>query len=133
MIKSDSLFVFGQAFFKRLGGAAALGGRASQGAKYSYRSKRHRRVNDKPTACQRGTAQVGGSPFYAKAILIVYPLFLLMQEAQKKKLGKKKMPQERFRRLRTATNARALDRRKPFKKGLTENECASLCVVTTSL
>ena len=32
-IKSDSIFVFGQAFFKRLGGAAALGGRASQGAK----------------------------------------------------------------------------------------------------
>ena len=42
MVKSDSAVVFGQAFFKRLGGAAALGGRASQGAKYPYRSKRHR-------------------------------------------------------------------------------------------
>jgi hypothetical protein len=48
---------------------------------------------------------VGVFPFYTTAILIVCPLFLLMQEAQKKKLSKKKMPQEIFRSLRRATNA----------------------------
>ena len=64
---------------------------------------------------------MGGSPFYAKAILIVYPLFLLMQEAQKKKLGKKKMPQERFRRVRAATNATRVGSAPPFRAKVDEN------------
>ena len=46
-------------------------------------------MNDKPQAWQRGTAQVGGSPFYAKPFQIDYPLFSLAVEAQRKKLGKK--------------------------------------------
>ena len=46
-------------------------------------------MNDKPQAWQRGTAQVGGSPFYTKPFKIAYPLFSLAVEAQRKKLGKK--------------------------------------------
>ena len=46
--------------FQRLGGAAALGGRASQGAKFSYRSKRHERVNF--GAAERGKTHKWGFP-----------------------------------------------------------------------
>ena len=81
--------------------------------------KRHRGVNDKPQAWQRGTAQVGGSPFYTKPFQIDYPLFSLAVEAQMKthfaalscnslrdlRLAKKNTPQEMFRRVRAATNA----------------------------
>ena len=35
-------------------------------------------------------------PFPVRLIVCVSPLFLLMQKAQKKKLGKKKMPKEHF-------------------------------------
>ena len=51
--------------------------------------KRHRRGEFSPTAKRGGTAQVGGSPFYAKPFQIDYPLFSLAVEAQRKKLGKK--------------------------------------------
>ena len=50
-------------------------GRRAHAAKHLIVRKRHRRVNAKPKAWQRGTAQVGGSPFYAKAILKRSPLF----------------------------------------------------------
>ena len=40
-------------------------------------------------ALKGGTAQVGGSHFYAKPFQIDYPLFSLAVEAQRKKLGKK--------------------------------------------
>jgi hypothetical protein len=40
---------------------------------------------------------VGGSPFYTSIFQIAYPLFLLAEEAQKKKLSKKKSAYERFR------------------------------------
>jgi hypothetical protein len=62
-------------------------------------------VNAKPKAWQRGTAQVGGSPFCTKAILIQYPLFSLVPQAQRKKLGKKEDAARLFRALRGATNA----------------------------
>ena len=75
---------------------------------------------------------MGGSPFYAKAILIVYPLFLLMQEAQKKKLGKKKMPQERFRRVRAATNATRVGSAPPFREKVDENN-SGFAVANSSL
>ena len=81
--------------------------------------KCHRRVNAKLQAWQRGTAQVGGSPFYAKPFQIDYPLFSLAVEAQMKthfaalscnslrdlRLAKKNTPIRRFRRVRAATNA----------------------------
>ena len=44
-----------------------------------------------------------------------------MQEAQKKKLGKKKMPQERFRRVRAATNATRVGSAPPFREKVDEN------------
>ena len=46
----------------------------------------------------------------------IFPLPLLNQRAQRKKLGKKETPLKEFRRLRTATNARALDRGRFLKK-----------------
>ena len=67
--------------------------------------KRHRRGEFSPTAKRGGTAQVGGSPFYTKPFQIAYPLFSLAVEAQRKKLSKKEHAQERFRRVRAATNA----------------------------
>ena len=46
-----------------------------------------------------------GLSFYAKHFFLAYPLFLLAEEAQKKKLGKKKSACKKFRRVRAATNA----------------------------
>ena len=55
--------------FQRLVGAAAIGGRSSQRAKPLIVGMRHRGMNDKPYAWQRGTAQVGGSPFYVNGLI----------------------------------------------------------------
>ena len=44
-----------------------------------------------------------------------------MQEAQKKKLSKKKMPQERFRRVRATTNATRVGSAPPFREKVDEN------------
>ena len=85
-----------------------------------YRSKRHRGVNDKPTACQRGTAQVGGSPFYAKAFLNACPLFSLAQEAQEKSLAKKKRRKRSFAACARRPTLRALDRRHLLEKRWTK-------------
>jgi hypothetical protein len=49
-------------------------------------------------------------------LLTSIPLFSLTPSAQRKKLGKKETPEKEFRRLRTATTARALDRRSLFEK-----------------
>ena len=102
--------------FQRLVGAAEIGGRASQGAKLLFVRKRHRRVNAKPTAWQRGTAQVGGSPFYASVILIQCPLFSLAQEAQEKSLAKKKRRRRCFAACARRPTLRALDWRSLFEK-----------------
>ena len=75
--------------FQKLVGAAAIGGRASQGAKFPYPSQAPQRGECRAVARQRGTAQVGGSPFYTKPFQIAYPLFSLAVEAQRKKLSKK--------------------------------------------
>jgi hypothetical protein len=48
-------------------------------------------------ARQRGTAQVGGSPYTIRQKQTLCPLFSLTPEAQRKKLGKKEMPQKKFR------------------------------------
>ena len=112
---------FAQAFSKACADPTRVRWSPSADGETPYRSKRHGRVNAKLLAWQRGTTQVGGSPFSAKAILIVYPLFLLMQEAQKKKLSKKKMPQERFRRVRAATNATRVGSAPPFREKVDEN------------
>ena len=50
-------------------------------------------------------------------IVTVCPLFSLTQEAQRKKLGKKEMPQKEFRSLRRATNAPRVGSAPPFEKG----------------
>ena len=59
--------------------------------------KRHEGVNVKPKAWQRGNTQVGVPPYPIKPFQIACPLFLLAEEAQKKKLGKKKSACRKFR------------------------------------
>ena len=81
-----------------------------------YRSKRHRRVNAKPRAWQRGTTQVGGSPDETKAILILCTLFSLAQEAQEKSLAKKKRRRKGFAACARRPTLRALDWRSLFEK-----------------
>jgi hypothetical protein len=51
------------------------------------------------------------------SIVTVCPLFSLTLEAQRKKLGKKEMPQKEFRSLRRATNAPRVGSAPPFEKG----------------
>ena len=97
--------VFVRLFQKAAQSRARSPCRRPQTAKFLIVRKRHRRVNAKPKAWQRGTAQVGGSPFVAKTILIVCPLFSLVPKAQRKKLGKKEHAVELFRRVRAATTA----------------------------
>ena len=85
-----------------------------------YRSKRHGRVNAKLLAWQRGTTQVGGSPFYAKAFLNACPLFSLAQEAQEKSLAKKKRRKRSFAVCGRRPTLRALDRRHLLEKRWTK-------------
>ena len=111
--------------FQRLVGAAAIGGRASQGAKPPFRrvlfcqareslatpggAKRSQfsfaPLVSKKKADYRFRYTMWVLSFYTKHFLLVSPLFLLAEEAQKKKLSKKKSAYERFRRVRAATNA----------------------------
>jgi hypothetical protein len=59
---------------------------------------------------------VGVFPFYAKAILIVRPLFSLAQEAQEKSLAKKKRRKGDFALCGGRPTLRALDWRSLFEK-----------------
>ena len=75
--------------FQKLVGAAAIGGRASQGAKFLIVRKRHRGVNAEPSL-GRGEPHKWGVPLFPQRLSeIVCPLFSLRPEAQRKKLGKK--------------------------------------------
>ena len=69
---------------------------------------------------KRGKTQVGFSPFYAKAILIVYPLFSLAQEAQEKSLAKKKRRKRSFAACERRPTLRALGRRHLLEKRWTK-------------
>ena len=84
-----SVWKFCSSFFKSSSEPPRSAVALRRGRNYLTHPKRHRGVNDKPQAWQRGTAQVGGSPFYAKPFQIDYPLFSLAVEAQRKKLSKK--------------------------------------------
>ena len=111
---------FAQAFSKACADPTRVRWSPSADGETPYRSKRHGRVNAKLLAWQRGTTQVGGSPFYAKAILIVYPLFSLAQEAQEKSLAKKKRRKRSFAACARRPTLRALDQRHLLEKRWTK-------------
>ena len=69
--------------FQKLVGAAAIGGRASQGAKLLIVRKRHRGVNF--GKAERGEPHKWGVPLFPQRLSeIVCPLFSLRPEAQMK-------------------------------------------------
>ena len=63
-------------------------GRSSQRAKFLYPSKAPPKGECRASARQRGTTQVGGSPFSTKLFLNRLSAFLLLPLAQKKSLAK---------------------------------------------
>ena len=77
--------------------------------------KRHRGVNAEHCSAE-GNRTSGGFPFLYKQFIIVCPLFSLMQEAQRKKLGKKEHAAKGVSRLRARPTLRALDLRSLFEK-----------------
>ena len=81
--------------------------------------KRHRRVNAEQCSAE-GNRTSGGFPFLSKQFIIVCPLFSLMQEAQRKKLGKKEHAAKGVSRLRARPTLRALDLRSLFEKSDTK-------------
>ena len=96
--------------FQRLVGAAAIGGRPSQRAKFPYPSKAPQKGECQGAPWQRGTAQVGGSPCYTYAFF--YPLsafFFGRKRHKEKSLAKKKCRKERFARCDERPRLRALD------------------------
>ena len=94
------------------------------GDEIPYRSKAPRGVNANPIGFAEGNTQVGVPLLLHRQILFLYPLFSLTQEAQRKKLGKKEMPQENFAPCEARPTLRALDGRSLFEKA-TENK--SVC------
>ena len=80
---------FSPAFFKRRRRSNARSvGRSSQRAKFSYPSQAPQKGECRASARQRGTTQVGGSPFSTKLFLNRLSAFLLLPLAQKKSLAK---------------------------------------------
>ena len=132
--RREAALKFRSSLFKGLRQSNARSvGRRSQAAKLLIVRKRHRRVNF--GVAERGEPHKWGVPLSLHGhILFHYPLFSLMQEAQRKKLGKKEMPHTHhgvavapllrlcgnFRPLRRATAALG-GPAKPFEKGLSEN------------
>ena len=76
-----------------------------------------------------GTAQVGGSPYPIRLLLIYHSLFSLTPSAQRKKLSKKETPENYFAICGWRPTLRALDRRSLFEKSnaKTFNKFPALC------
>ena len=68
-----------------------------------------------------GNHTSGGFPFLRKGYLNCLSAFFFGTRGARKKLGKKETPQERFRRLRTATNATRVGSAPPFREKVDEN------------
>ena len=105
-------------------------GRSSQRAKSLYPSKAPPKGECRASARQRGTAQVGGSPYTIRQKQTLCPLFSLTPKAQMKtgyaalrrkslrdsRLAKKKCRKRNFARCDERPTLRALDRRSLFEK-----------------